>query len=108
MPAQDREQALALLATVVESSPDHTDAARLFGYLCLFAEARLEEGLDVVETALGKRRGNSNLLLILAQLFAKKGRVADAISIYEALLKRQLEPNTVAFIRRQLDFLAQP
>lgn len=105
LPEAVRESATKSLAKTLEVAPDHADAARLYGFLCLFDRARLEEGITVVERALKSHRGHAVLLFILGQLYSKRGDFPAARSIFKNLLERQLDPSLIAAVRRQLDYV---
>ena len=103
--ADERAHVRSLLATTLNADPTHKDSARLYGFTSLFDDEQLNNGIQVVNRALGVHRGDSNLLLILAQLFTAKGQLEDGKSIFEALSKRQLDPSTAKFVRQQLAYI---
>ncbi len=104
IPEPVRERALASLAKTLESDPSHAEAARLFGYLRLF-DGSAQEGVDVVKKALESNPGNPYLLFILGQLYGRQENYSAARAVYENLLSRKLEPQFVADVRRQLDWV---
>jgi cytochrome c-type biogenesis protein CcmH/NrfG len=100
-----RDPALASLTKALQAAPGHAEAARLYGFLCLFDPERTEDGVAVVEKALERHRGHTTLSFILAQLYSKKGDFPAARSIFQSLLKRKLEASLVASIRRRLEYV---
>ena len=105
IPKEVRSRAAASLEKTLASAPSHVDAARLFGFLCLFDDAMLERGTTVVNKTLESHRGNSWLLLILGQLYSHQGKYAEARTIFENLLGRKLDAELVAQVRRHLDYV---
>jgi tetratricopeptide (TPR) repeat protein len=105
IPEEVRSTAKASLRRTLEVSPAHVDAARLYGFLCLFGDGELQEGVDVVGKALEAHRGNTYLLFILGQLYARQGNYGPAHTIFENLLKRKIGPELVAQVRHQLDWV---
>ncbi|MGH9321739.1 MAG: tetratricopeptide repeat protein [Vicinamibacteria bacterium] len=99
-----RSSAKSALAKTLASDPSHPDAARLFGFLCLF-DGSAQEGVSVVKKALEANDGHPQLLFILGQLYGRQENYSAARAIYEHLLSRKLEPEMVAGIRQQLDYV---
>ncbi len=104
IPESVRASALSALQKTLEADPSNADAARLFGFLRLF-DGRAQEGVDVVKKALETNPGNAYLLFILGQLYARQENYSAARAVYEHLLARKLDPEMVADVRRQLDWV---
>jgi tetratricopeptide (TPR) repeat protein len=105
IPEEVRSAAKASLRKTLDVSPTHVDAARLYGFLCLFGAGELEEGTAVVSKALEAHRGQPRLLFILGQLYARQGSYSPARTIFESLLARKISPELVAQVRLQLDWV---
>lgn len=105
IPDDVRTKAKASLRKTLDASPSHVDAARLYGFLCLFGENELEEGVAVVTKALEAHHGHAQLRFILGQLYAREGNYGPARSIFENLLARKISPELVAQVRLQLDWV---
>jgi tetratricopeptide (TPR) repeat protein len=103
IPDPVRDEALKSLARTLEASPEHADAARLYGFLCLFDRARLQQGVSVVESSLKAHPGHTTLLFILGQLYERGGAEAAARTIFQKLLERKLEPSLLSDVRRRLE-----
>jgi tetratricopeptide (TPR) repeat protein len=105
IPDPIRTAAKSSLRRTLDASPTHVDAARLYGFLCLFAADDLQDGVDVVGKALEAHYGQTQLLFILGQLYARGGNYAAARTIFENLLARKISPELVAQVRMQLDWV---
>jgi tetratricopeptide (TPR) repeat protein len=104
IPEPVRASAGAALQKTLEADPSNADAARLYGFLRLFGGSA-QEGVDVVTKALEKNQGNAYLLFILGQLYARQENYSAARAIYEHLIVRKLDPEMIASVRRQLDWV---
>lgn len=104
IPEPVRARALTSLARTLEADPSHADAARLFGFLRLF-DGSAQEGVDVVKKSLEANPENPYLLFILGQLYGRQENYSAARAVYEHLLSRKLDPELVADVRRQLDWV---
>ena len=96
---------MASLEETLSVAPDHAEAAQLYGFVCLFEPEAYDRGISAVETALESHRGATGLLFILGQLYTKTGVYQSAKTIFEALLKRDLDASQVAVIRWNLDLI---
>jgi len=103
-PETVRATAASALQKTLEADPSNADAARLFGFLRLF-DGSAQEGVDVVKKALETNQGNAYLLFVLGQLYARQENYTAARAVYEHLLSRKLDPQLVADVRRQLDWV---
>ncbi len=105
IPQPGRQLAMASLEETLSVAPDHAEAAQLYGFVCLFEPEAYDRGISAVETALESHRGATGLLFILGQLYTKTGVYQSAKTIFEALLKRDLDASQVAVIRWNLDLI---
>jgi tetratricopeptide (TPR) repeat protein len=104
IPEPVRAKALASISKTLAADPSHADAARLFGFLCLF-DGNHQEGVGVVKKALDTNPGNPYLWFVLGQLYGKQENYSASRAIYEDLIARKLDPAFIAQIRRQLDWV---
>ena len=104
IPDEVMEPVTASLEHVLATAPELIDAARLLAFVYLVRNENLERATDVAETALERAPGNQRLLYVLGQLYVKTGHYGDAAKVFAHLLKNEEDPQTIAQLRRRLDW----
>ena len=85
--AGDSKGAETALRTVLDKSPDQTDAARMLVEV-LDAQNRREEAKAVLDRTLARQPDSTDLQLALAALLESMGRGPEARTIYEAIVAK--------------------
>lgn len=83
---QRSARAESLLATGLLQFPQHAPYARLYGQL-LTAQARDSEAINVLQNALPNATGDAGYHALLAGLYQRNGRPADAVAHYRAAVR---------------------
>jgi tetratricopeptide (TPR) repeat protein len=95
------------LKKAIALNPDFTESYHLLGFINLVNNENLEESLTLLTKALQLQPGNQEYAFVIAQIYLKQEKFADAKSLAEKLVKTSDEASLRSNAQNLLDSIGQ-
>lgn len=81
------------LKKTIALKPEFAESYGLLGFVNVVRNEELDETIELLKRALNLARGNHRIVFVLAQLYLRKGRFADARELLEPIANKSPDPN---------------
>ncbi len=95
------------LLKAVELKPDFAESYRLLGFISVVNEENLDEAIGYLKKGLVLEPGNEYFSILIAQIYLRQEKFAEAKTIAEKLLKNATEDDTRSNARSLLNSIKQ-